>query len=129
MNNAILKFNDETQKALKRYFRIWDVTSLHGAAKLHGVSYTTIEYRLRNGWDVRQAFGISPPPAKDPRLNDPKTYLRVHGYKTLKEAAADRGIKYNTVVRRLSEEWPINAALETPVQGQPHPITKETSDE
>ena len=119
MSKAILKFNDDLQRSLKKHFRTWDVTSLHGAAELHGVGYTTVEYRLRNGWDVRQAFGISPPPTKDPRLNDPKTYLRVHGYKTLKEAAADRGLNYHTVVRRLGEEWPINAALETPAQGVP----------
>ena len=77
-----------------------------------GISYSTIRYRLRSGWELDDVFNA---PIKDTRK---ATYYTYNGKtKRLYQWAKELGINAETLNHRiLYRKWSVEKAFETPVK-------------
>lgn len=103
-------------------------TSIKKLAEQHGVRYLTLCYRLKNGWEVDEAVEL-PSGAKNRTriypnenhealkmlINQPVIYQGKE-YASLPVLAKERGIKYQTLYRRMYRGWTLEDAVSVPVR-------------
>ncbi len=79
------------------------------AAAAFGVKLGTVNFRLRNGWSIEEAFGAKPGPRS--QKNFKKVTIDGKHYTSMGDAAAAFGLKLNTVSHRLRDGWSIEEAF------------------
>ena len=88
-----------------------EYASLTRAADAYGLSIGNVSRRLKSGWSVEQAFGLSAPPERKPTTNK-KVSILDQNFDSIKKAAEHFGVPIATVRGRLSIGWTLREALE-----------------
>jgi hypothetical protein len=83
--------------------------SMNDAAVAFGVNLTTVNFRLRHGWSIEEAFGAKQHPRSREYLK--KVMINGKHYPSMGDAAAAFGLKLNTVSSRLRDGWTIEEAF------------------
>lgn len=84
--------------------------SIQDAAAAYGIHKSVVARRLRTGWSIYEALGLSPPP---PRVAHNRSEIRTSlgTYQSISAAADAHGVEPGTVIARLAKGWPTEHAL------------------
>jgi len=88
--------------------------SLRKAAEHFGLRPSMVSKRLINGWGLKQALGIHPPPERPPSRARPVEVVlrgRKKRFRSLADASTAFGVDAKLVSRRLAEGWSPEEAL------------------
>jgi hypothetical protein len=86
--------------------------SLSDAARVHGIPVMTAKFRLRNGWEPEEAFGLK----QRQRRNQRSVTVKGKRFQSMSEAARTHGIPLSAVQVRLKLGWDISKAFTKPVR-------------
>ena len=102
-------------------FRGTTYSSVRKLAAAYGAHYGNVVRRLRSGWSIEQALGLSAPPSRKAH-NAEKLVSKSGQFSSIREAAKTFGIKEATIANRLRLGWSVDEALGLVAHPKPDPI-------
>jgi len=80
------------------------------AAEAHGIPVKIVESRLKLGWSVREAFGLT---GRANYRGPREVHISGHDFRSISQAAKQFGLKSHTLRARIASGWDIQNALFT----------------
>lgn len=93
------------------YIRGSHYSSIESAARAHGLSRNTVDYRLSKGWTPEEAVGLDPRPSHAGSTPGIKIRVQDREFNNIKEAAKYYGRSYTHIFYRLKNGATIEQAL------------------